>query len=203
MIRPVILLISIIPSLISLDLQAEVEITPFTGYRLSGEFTDITTGTTLEVDDDSTLGFALEVDHDRNTQTQLLYSRQSSALRASSNLASNLLFDIDVEYIHFGGIVLTPINKNMNSFAGAGIGITRFSPNFSGHTSESEFSFNLNGGFKQQLSKHLGIRAGLIFYATPVNSNSAIFCTNGSCNIHFNSNLYTQFEANIGLVIKF
>ena len=203
MIRPNVIHISLVLALISPALHAEIEITPFTGSRISGEFTDVASGVTLEVDDSSTRGFAFEVDYESGVQTQFLYSRQSSALRADSNLSSNLLFDIDVEYMHFGGVVLTPINKDMKSFAGAGVGVAKFSPAIPEHTSESEFSFNINGGFKLQLSKHLGLRAGLILYGTPVNSNSSIFCTNGSCNIHYNSSFYTQFEANIGLLIKF
>ena len=96
-----------------------------------------------------------------------------------------------------------PINERTNGFVGAGVGITHFSLSLAGYSSESELSFSLSGGYKYGISKHLGLRLGFRFYGTPVSKNTAIFCGDGACNIRFSSNLFTQYEANAGLIIKF
>ena len=88
-------------------LQAATEIIPFNGYRASGDFQDSNTGITLDVDDETSYGFALNIDSGRDTQYEILYSDQSSKLRAGAALPATVLFDIDIEYIHIGGLKLS------------------------------------------------------------------------------------------------
>jgi len=189
--------------LVSLPSIAATEVIPFSGYRISGEFTELNTGVSLDVDDSNTQGFIINKDYEADSQLEFIYNKQSSVLRAAGPVSPNAVFDIDIEYFHIGGIVLKPIDKSSDSFFGAGIGITHFSPDFSGYGSKSEWSLSLTGGIKRRITEHLGFRIGFQFYGTPVNKNTAIFCSNGSCDIRFKSNLYTQYETNIGLILRF
>lgn len=183
--------------------RGDTELIPFTGYRLSGEFEDIGTGTTIDVDDANSVGFLINFDEKPGAAYEFLYSRQSSKLRSGIYTPTNVLFDIDIEYFHMGGILLKPVGPHTHGFFGAGIGITHFSPNLSGYASESLLSFSLTGGYKYTLSEHLGFRLGVRAYGTTVDSNTGVFCNNGACTIRFSGDLFTQFEASAGLVIRF
>lgn len=196
-------LLTVLSLCISPIAWSETELIPLTGYRLSGEFADIATGARIDVDDAKSYGAIINVDERPGAAYEFLYSHQSSQLRSGIYAPTNVLFDIDIDYIHVGGILLKPVNQYTQGFFGATIGITHFSPNLSGYASESVVSFSLTGGYKYTLSQHLGFRLGLRAYGASVNSNTAIFCQNGACSIRFSGNLFTQFEANAGLVIRF
>ncbi|HEY9050322.1 MAG TPA: hypothetical protein VIQ03_02180 [Gammaproteobacteria bacterium] len=183
--------------------RGDTELIPFTGYRLSGEFEDINTGARIDVDDTNSHGFLINIDEKPGAAYEFLYSRQSSKLRSGIYAPTNVLFDIDIEYFHMGGILLKPLNPHTYGFFGAGVGITHFSPNLSGYASESLLSFSLTGGYKFMLSEHLGLRLGFRAYGTTVDSNTGIFCSNGGCTIRFSGDLFTQFEASAGLAIRF
>lgn len=183
--------------------RGETELIPFSGYRLSGEFEDAVTGNRVDVDDAGSVGFIVNIDDKPGSAYEFLYSKQSSKLKSGISVPSDDLFDIDIEYFHLGGILLKPVNPYTDSFFGAGLGITHFSPNLAGFSSESELSFSLTGGYKYTLSKHLGFRLGLRAYATLVDSNATIFCREGTCSIRFSSDLFTQFEANAGFIVRF
>ena len=184
--------------------HAATEAIPINAYRASGDFRDINTGTVLDVDDETSYGFILQFDAGHDSRYEFLYSDQSSRLRAGVSLPTNVLFDIDITYIHVGGNRLFPINDSTSSYLGAGLGIARFDPDFSGYNSESKFSFNVSGGIRKMLTRSIGLRAGLSFYATPVNSRSSIFCGSDSgCTVRFQGDFFTQYDASVGLVIRF
>ena len=184
--------------------RAATEAIPINAYRASGDFRDTNTGTILDVDDETSYGLVLQFDAEPDTRYELLYSDQSSRLRAGVSLPTSVLFDIDITYIHIGGTRLFPINDSTSSYFGAGLGITRFDPDVSGYNSESKFSFNLSGGIKKMLTRSIGLRAGLSFYATPVNSGSSIFCgSNSGCTVRFQGDFFTQYDAGVGLVVRF
>jgi len=181
----------------------ETELIPFSGYRLSGEFEDVATGNRVDINDTGSVGFIVNIDDKPGSAYEFLYSKQSSKLKAGSSVPSDELFAIDIEYFHLGGILLKPVNPYTHSFFGAGLGITHFSPDLSGFSSETELSLSITGGYKYTLSKHLGLSLGLRAYGTLVDSNTTIFCGEGSCSIRFGSDLFTQFEANAGIIIRF
>ncbi len=135
-----------------LTAYAGTDIIPSAGYRFSGEFEETRTNTTIDVADEQSYGLVINIDSSRNSQYELLYSIQSSKLRASSAVPTNTLFDIDIEYYHIGGSNLYPLNENTKSYFSAGMGIARFNPDFAGFSTESKFSFNVSGGIKRQFT---------------------------------------------------
>lgn len=183
--------------------HGETELIAFSGYRLSGDFEDISSATKVSVDEDNVRGFIIDVDDRPGAAYEFLYSKQSSRLRSSAGLPDDLLFDIEVEYIHMGGILLRQLSPRQQGFFGAGIGFTRFSPGLSGVSSETEPSLSVTAGLKFTLTRHLGLRLDIRAYGTSVNSNTAIFCSNGSCALRFSGDMFTQFEGSAGLVIRF
>jgi len=182
---------------------AQTELIPFFGYRLSGEFEEISTGSRLDVDDNRNYGLLINIDDKPGSAYEFFYSKQSSVLRSGSIVPTNALFDIDIEYLHLGGILLEPLTPRLHSFFGAGIGITHFSPGLAGYASESNLSLSVTGGIKYTINSHLGLRLDARAYGTSVESSTAVFCNNGACKVRFSGDLFTQLEANAGIIIRF
>ena len=185
-----------------ITVHADTEIIPFSGYRMGGEFEDINKGAILEIDDEQSYGFLLNIDAGSDSQYEFLYSKQEGQLGEANGVPSDALFDIDIEYFHVGGVNLYELNDKTKSFIGAGLGVSRLTPKVSGYSSETLFSFNISGGIKRQITERLGLRFGLTLLATAVDSQSAIFC-NGGCTIRFQGDFFTQYEASVGLIFKF
>ena len=189
----------IVSSLFTTTLQAQTEITPFYGYRFGGEFKDTFSGTKLNITEDNNAGFLVSIDRDAHAQYEFLYSHQSSRVKTNTAVSD---FDVDIDYFHFGGTALWP-RDSITPFLAGGLGLTHMSPDTSGSDSATRFSFNLGGGLKWFPSKRVGIRLDARAYGTLFDSGSAIFCTNGNCSVSVSGNLFTQFETNIGVVVRF
>jgi hypothetical protein len=183
--------------------HSQTELIPFAGYRLSGEFEEISSATKVNVDENNVHGIIINVDDRPGAAYEFLYSKQSSRLRAAAGLPNNVLFDIDMEYVHLGGILIRQLSPGQQVFFGAAIGITHFSPGLSGISSETEPSLSITAGLKFTFTRHLGLRLDIRAYGTSVNSNTAIFCSNGSCALRFSGEMFTQAEASAGLIIRF
>lgn len=183
--------------------RAQTELIPFAGHRLSGEFQDLDSGAKITVDDAAVRGFVINVDDRPGAAYEFLYSKQSSRLSAGVNLPGNVLFDIDMTYIHMGGILLRQLDPHSQGFFGAAIGITHFSPGLSGVSSETYPSLSVTSGLKFSFGKHLGLRLDVRAYGTSVNNNTAIFCANGACRLRFSGNMFTQFESTAGIILRF
>ncbi len=190
----------------TMTLQAKTEITPIFGYRFGGEFTDITAVSKLKVTDDNIAGFLVSFDKDARAQYEFLYSHQSSRLKTNASVGNNILFDMDIDYIQIGGTALWPElwpelrhQDKVTPFLAGGLGLTHMSPDISGSDSATRFSFNIGGGLKWFLNDRIGIRLEVRAYGTLFDNGSAIFCSNGNCDISVTGNLFSQFETNIGV----
>ncbi len=189
-------------ALVSCNAVAETEITPIVGYRTSGEFKDEISGATLDLNDTSSLGFIVNIDEKPGLQYEFYISHQSTRLKSSEAVSSDVIFDLDITTAHIGGVALFPIEENINAFFGAGIGATHFSPGVANYSSETEFSFNLNGGVKVALTENAGIKVGARFLGTSVNGSGSVFCSEG-CRITYTSSIFKQYEVNAGLYYRF
>lgn len=188
--------------LVSYNAAAETEIIPIAGYRTSGEFEDATTGAILDVDDAESFGFIVNIDQDSGLQYDFYATQQSTRLKTSETVSNDVIFELDITTVHIGGIALFPVGEKSNAFFGAGVGFTHFSPSVNDYTSETEFSFNVNGGVKVALTDNAGVRLGARFLGTTVESSGAIFCSEG-CRIRYTSSGFIQYEVNAGLYFRF
>jgi opacity protein-like surface antigen len=110
--------------------------------------------------------------------------------------------DVKVEYLHVGAIYAFNRGR-VRPFFGGTVGATRLSPDAPGLNSDTNFSLGLAGGVKPFLTKHVGLRLEGRVFATQVDSDSAAFCTNGSCRIFYDGDFLWQYTANAGIVIGF
>jgi len=191
------------PMSVSAQTQAQparFELTPFAGYQNSETFTDEATGTQLKLESKQTTGLVFDVSLAPDTQLEFFYSRAKPSLSPEGGGAA--LTDVKVEYLHVGAIYVYS-NGHVRPFFGATGGATRFSPNAPGLDSDTNFSLGLTGGVKLFLTKNIGVRLEARAIATQVDSDSAVFCNNGSCRIFYEGDFMWQYMANAGIVIAF
>jgi hypothetical protein len=180
-----------------------VHLTPFATFRAGGDFEDAITGKTRSVASHAGLAFALGLSpYASGQQYELFYSRQET------NVGGTDPFDLDIEYLHFGGTFdYGDESEGLVPFVAGGFGATRMTPHSPGLDEETHWSVSLGGGVKVPLSKRVLARVELRGYYTFLHSNSDIFCVsiNGSatCSIRVKGNGFFQGEALAGLSFKF
>ncbi|MCU7851600.1 MAG: hypothetical protein KZQ80_05240 [Candidatus Thiodiazotropha sp. (ex Monitilora ramsayi)] len=176
-----------------------LEFVPFVGYRFGGAFDDVTTGQSLDADENGNWGFTVSKLASQDTRYEFLYSRQDTRLTDSTNPED--AFDLDVHYLHLGGTVDMSHDRVIPFFSG-GIGMTHLSPGRTGFNNETRLSLSFGGGLKWYPTERLGIRFEMRGYGTLVDTSGSLFC-DGGCDLELNSDLFPQFETNLGLIFSF
>ncbi|MCU7845469.1 MAG: hypothetical protein KZQ93_16700 [Candidatus Thiodiazotropha sp. (ex Monitilora ramsayi)] len=176
-----------------------LEFVPFVGYRFGGSFDDANTGQSLDLDETGSWGFTISKLASRDTRYEFLYSHQDTRLTDRTN--PDDAFDLDVHYLHLGGTVDMSHDRVIPFFSG-GIGMTHMSPGRSGFNNETRLSLSFGGGLKWYPTDRLGIRFEMRGYGTLMDTNGSLFCDSG-CDLQLSSDLFPQFETNLGLIFSF
>lgn len=179
------------------------ELTPLIGYRSGGSFEDRTTGATLDLDEGANQGLIFNLDHDADTQWEILYSRQDSELALAQPFQGLTSVDVDIQYFSFGGAYIfhDAAHPGVKPFIAAGIGMMHMSPD--GLDTETKPMLSLGAGYKFFLTENVGIRIEARAYATALESDAEIFCGNGACIARVESEGFWQYEANAGMNLRF
>jgi len=187
---------------------ADLEITPFAGYTMGGDFTVTETGQSLSFDDTSSYGIMLDFKQAGDKKSgeswiELYYSRQQTKLKADQGpFVGTPLFDVNVEYYHIGGTYGQATGK-VKPFVVGTLGATHMVPKGDGLHSETKFSLSLGGGVKLYLTEHVGIRLDARWFGTFFNGSGSAFCSSGACLINVQGDVLSQFVANAGVVLAF
>jgi len=194
------LLTALIPSTSSAE---GLDVVLFTGLRGGGEFEIVDTGTELKLNEAQTLGIVVDKQTKKGTYWEFYYSKQPTKLISSDPSSTDSQFDIDVEYLHFGG--KNYINREDGTFLVGTIGATHFDPQTSGFDSETKFSIGLGTGIEFGGDSNVGLRLEGRALGTFFDSSGAIFCggSSGGCTIVTASSVLWQLELNVGLIIRF
>ncbi|MEM8960339.1 MAG: outer membrane beta-barrel protein [Acidobacteriota bacterium] len=185
-----------------------VEITPFAGYRLGGEFSgyddfrDDFFDLGLEIEDGESFGVIVGFPINRDFQIEVFWSRQESELIFDGGLfdPEELVFELDTEYLH-GGFLYQWGSGQVRPFVVGSAGITRFSPNGGVEaTEEDRFSVGLGGGVKIFFNNNFGIRLEGRGFGTFVDDDEA-FCDRFGC--YETDEYFTQTEFRAGLILAF
>jgi hypothetical protein len=180
-----------------------VDVVIFTGLRGGGEFEVVDTGAELTLNEAQTLGIVVDKLTKKGSYWEFYYSKQPTKLTSSDPFSSGSQFDIDVEYLHFGG--KSYINREDGTFLVGTIGATHFNPKTSGLDSETKFSLGLGTGVEFGGDSNIGLRLEARAFGTFLDSSGAIFCggSSGGCTIITTSSVLWQLELNVGLVFRF
>lgn len=186
------------------DEQPLVKVAVNAGYRVGGSLEDSVSGANHDLDEDASLGLALEFRYGKGEDRylQLWYSRQESSV--SDGVEDH---DVDVEYLHFGGTVPVGHFEKAEGYLALGIGATRFSPSGVGADDVTKFSGSLGLGIAFPVSERAAFRLETRGYLTVTDSDSAIFCRsdNGSgfCRIVAHGSTIFQAEVLAGFAVSF
>ncbi|MFQ2325560.1 outer membrane beta-barrel protein [Aeromonas dhakensis] len=177
------------------------QVTPFFGYSSAIDFeanddpkpTPVSTRlASLQGERSGSWGLFISKEVDDPGMIELLYSHQST--RLSPDQPDRLTVDT----LHFAG-ALTLSDNLMAPYIGAGIGATRFAA----YDSEVAPSMSLALGVQPRLTEHLALRAEVRGYGSLVNDNSQFLCNPDQCVFKVRGELVTQWQANIGLTLRF
>lgn len=153
------------------------EITPFAGYRLSGEVDDSTDlgfdfDDNVEIDESAVFGFIFDIPLTPNWQLELLANRQRTSFSVDEGLFSPTeeLGDLDLGFYH-AGLLFQGGQGQVNPFIVGSIGLARLEPDFPELDAENYFSASLGGGVKIFLSENVGLRLEGRGYWTDVDTN--------------------------------
>lgn len=179
----------------------DFEITPFAGYRFGGRFEDPATTDSVDLKEAASFGLAVDVSYAPGQAIQVFYSRQSTEVEDVSPA-----LDVDVEYIHVGGVATFPSETEFLPCLVGTIGAARYSPG-GGLDDETRFSATLGGGLKYFFNERFGLRFEGRGYFTFFDSDAAVFCisdqTGATCRLRAKSSVVWQIEAQAGFTYRF
>ena len=188
------------------DISFKFEITPFTAYRIGGQFDEKGGDGQFELNESDAQGIMLNIRANPNGTWELLYARQDTEVDTQALFATDPILDLDVEYFQFGGTYLFD-GENTLPFIALTLGVTHFDPQPPEFGSESYFSASFGGGVQLNATKRIGVRIEGRVFTTFIESDSDIFCSSvggaGTCLIQVDGTTLTQWEARAGLVFRF
>ena len=184
----------------------DFEITPYAAYRIGGQFEEEEGDGEFELNDSNSFGIMVNFRANPNGQYELIYGRQQTEIDTQGLFVNDPLFDLDVEYLQFGGTYLFDGN-NVRPFIALTVGVTHFDPQPAEFGTENFFSSSIGGGVQLNATKRFGVRIEGRVFTTFLDNDSNIFCESiggaGSCLIRVDSTILTQWEALAGLVFRF
>jgi len=181
--------------------QALEGVSVFAGYRLGGEFSDLTTTQTWEASEGPAVALAFDFAIDHQRQYQLIVSRRNSALQASGFLSPVGNIELAITYFQFGGVYhLEEVGRG--PYAVGGVGLTHFNPGEAGLSSETRFSLNLGFGYSIPLAKSVALKVEGRGYVTLVDSSSSFLCS-GGCVVQIQGDTFGQGEVLAGIAVRF
>ena len=137
-----------------------IEITPYTGYLLSGNL-QLYDGE-LVIEHGQDYGGIIDIPIQRNVQVELAYNYLSSELRLR-NYATHteeFLSDLGVHFYQAGALYERYIGKKVEGFTNVTLGAAQFSPTESKYSDDWRFTITAGLGAKIFFSKNIGIRLG-------------------------------------------
>lgn len=192
----------------ALPALADVELSPYAGFRMGGSFDIRTTGARtdgeLEFKDTVSHGLVLNFDlQEAGKQGELYFGRQETSARLDNGLFAPGVqsTDVTIYQLQFGGLYF-PGGQTVGGFVSGVAGITRLEPKASDLKKHHRASLSLGGGYKFPITDNLRFRMDLRGIYTVLDSGGSVFCS-GGCDIRFRSSGYLQVEASAGLALRF
>jgi len=181
-----------------------LEITPYAGYTVGGNFTDNTTGANLDVKEGGNFGLVLGLPDTPETRYELFYAFQRTKVTGGGTSGGETLFDLDIHYLHLGGSYM-PSREKVRPFLSGGLGATHFVPHGSGLNQKTYFSLSLGGGVGIPISGHVGLRFEGRGFLTILPDTTEIFCVSSgdaACNVKVQGDVLGQLLLMAGITFS-
>ncbi|HLZ97993.1 MAG TPA: outer membrane beta-barrel protein [Steroidobacteraceae bacterium] len=177
--------------------------TVYGGDRFAGTVKDAATNSTLNLQNGSSFALALDIGLDQNSQVEVFYSQQNSALAsgAFSPKANNIGLTL-YNYQIGGTAFIEEVGRGL--YAVGGLGGTTVTPDRRDLNSETFFSGNVGIGWMVPIGRHVGLRFEARGYGILLNNRSAVFCGGtAGCTAAIKGNALYQGEALAGIAARF
>ena len=157
-------------------------------------------GDNLRLDGDVALGLAVDFVFQNNPDQRVGFYVTHHLAQLESRAA---LDDegMEITHLHFTAMNYYP-KGNWEPFVLAGIGAGYFSPADKSMKAVTKLSGQLATGANYKISDNFLLRLEARWIPTFFNGSSAAFCS-GGCVIAVKSDMYSQFQANVGLMYRF
>lgn len=174
--------------------QANYSLTGYAGYH---GHQSITTeqGDTLEFDKSSHFALSMDIDIP-NAIVGVYYSKQQNQLTQTPQ------FDADMQFLLFQSAVKFRLSPDFSSYVGAQVGVNHIDVY---DNADSYFATGLFTGLEYHLLENIAFVSELRWIGSLVNNNSTINCpaNDEQCIWQFDGDVLHQFQANLGLRVRF
>lgn len=157
-------------------------------------------GDDVGLDDGAAFSLAVDFVFERNKNQRIGFyiSHAQTEFDDNAGLSDK---DMDVTHTHFTAMSYYPEGK-MEPFVLAGLGAGFFSPKDSSLKNVTKISAQLGAGTNYRLTENLLLRLDARWLMTFFNGSGSAFC-DGGCAISVRSDLYSQLQTNVGLMVRF
>jgi hypothetical protein len=179
-----------------------VEVTPFAGYRLGGEFFEQLTAQPVDMDGAPSFGGVLNVALWEGLQFEGLFTHQEARVSVPATaLGPAASPRLTVEHWMAGGLQEFGYRPRARPFLSGLLGLTRYAvPG----DNEIRFTVGAGGGVKLFPVRHIGLRLdGRVFATFADIDGRAIACAPGFCFVAFEADVVWQTEFTAGVVVRF
>jgi hypothetical protein len=184
------------------DLCAQtLEITPFGGYRLGGDFFELLAAHPVDRDGALTLGAAVDFPLSNGFHVEGVFTHERASFFIPTGLAAPpARWDTTIDHWLGGGLQELG-NGRVRPFLTGLIGLTRYA---AGGDSEIRFAAAGGGGVKVFPGSPIGLRLDGRVFATLVDAGgSASVCGGGGCFVALHLEMVWQAEFTTGIVFSF
>lgn len=181
-----------------------LEITPYAGYTIGGNFEDNSTGAHLDVREGESFGLVLDLPDTPETRYELFYGFQRTKVTGGGTFDGETLFELDIHYLHLGGAYMLPGDK-VRPYVAGGLGATHFVPHGSGLNRKTYFSLSLGGGVRIPVSGHVGLRFEGRGFMTILPDSTEIFCVSSggaACDVKVKGDVLGQILLMAGITFS-
>ena len=169
------------------------EVVPLIGFRTGGEFTEVSTGRTPDLEPSPIFGVTVNKEIRPGGFIGGTWSRQPSEIQGFGT-------EVAVDYLHFQGIYEPKPEAKSGGYVVASAGFTFLSS--PGTSTEGFLSLSAGGGGRFKLSRTLSLKVEGRFWASIVSGGTTVLC-DGGCTFEISGAGLFQMELSTGLAIAF
>jgi hypothetical protein len=177
-----------------------LELMPFGGYRFGGDFFELATGHTADLDGSPALGLVVNVPLSNGLQVEALVTGQRARVpAAAAPFDPEALRRVTVGHAQIGGLQELSEGR-VRPFLTGLLGLSRYA---SDGNSEVRFTIGAGGGVKLFPVAHVGLRLDGRVYTTFVDADARfVACAPGKCLTSLHVDVVWQAELSAGIVFR-